>query len=257
MTVRCDFCYAQARMQSRFGQRADEQVWLRLHNVLDLASYLQVAQQTPLRPWVLGVGASHNSHEIELALRQKYRQHVDEVASWMPTDWRMPLQWSKRLLDLPTLQYLLADGIAMQWMKSDPEISAFTVEDPALRLQVMRVAGYDSLVNAWQQGNSMFTGWLSYWKELRPRTTAFNNGLQNIEILLHRQLQMQTNADLDTDYDVLTDSLRILFRRYAFQPAAAFAYLAIIALDIHHVRSDLMQRQLFHGNKDLAEGIPV
>lgn len=257
MTARSDFCYAQARMQSRYGQRADEPVWLRLHNVLDLASYLQVAQQTPLRPWVLGVGASHNSHEIELALRQKYRHHVDEVASWMPSDWRMSLQWSKRLLDLPTLQYLLADGIAMPWMKSDPEISEFTVEDPALRFQLMRVAGYDSLVNAWQQGDSMFTGWLSYWKQVQPRTTVFNIGLQNIESLLHRQLQVQTNADLAADYDVLTDSLRILFRRYAFQPTAAFAYLAIIALDIHHVRSDLMQRLLFQGNKNLSEGIPV
>ena len=78
MTARCDFCYAQARMQSRFGQRADEQVWLRLHNVLDLASYLQVAQQTPLRPWVLGVGASHNSHEIELleALISNERENI-------------------------------------------------------------------------------------------------------------------------------------------------------------------------------------
>jgi hypothetical protein len=257
MTGRCGFSYAQARIQSRFGQRADEQVWLRLHNVLDLASYLQVAQQTPLRPWVLGIGASHNSHEIELALRQKYRHHVDEVASWMPTDWQMPLQWSKRLLDLPTMQYLLADGIVMPWMKADPEISEFAVNDPALRLQLMHVAGYDSLVNAWQQGDSMFTGWLSYWKQVRPRTTAFNNGLQNIESLLHRQLQMQTNTDQAADYNAITDSLRILFRRYAFQPAAAFAYLAIIALDIHHVRNDLMLRLLFQGNKDLSEELPV
>ena len=52
MTGLSDFAYAQVRLQSRFGQRADEHVWLRLHNILDLASYLQVAQQTPLRPWV-------------------------------------------------------------------------------------------------------------------------------------------------------------------------------------------------------------
>ena len=43
----------------------------------------------------------------------------------------------------------------------------------------------------------------------------------------------------------------------AFQPAAAFAYLAIIALDIHHLRSELMLRALFKANDDLTAGLPA
>ena len=80
MSVMSGIAYAQARIQSRYGRRADAGVWLKLQNIHDLGSYLQTAQQTPLRHWVLGLSSSHNSHEIELALRQKYRHHIDEVA---------------------------------------------------------------------------------------------------------------------------------------------------------------------------------
>lgn len=250
-----EFAYVQARIQSRYGQRADEQVWLRLHNIYDLASYLQVAQQTKLHPWVLGISSTHSSHEIELALRQKYRHHIDEVARWMPDEWRKPTRWLKRLADLSTLQYLLAGGLSMEWMKSDPEISGFTVEDPTQRIQAMRDAGCVSLVDAWKQGGSLFSGWLACWNEVQPRTQAFNNCLQDIEKILRDQLLQQATAAYTMDYDVLTDKLSFIFRRYAFQPAAVFAYLAIIALDIHHIRSDLMQRLWFQSNEKVAEGL--
>ena len=256
-----DFAYAQVRCQSRFGLRAEEQVWLRLHNILDLASYLQVAQQTPLRPWVLGLSPGHNSHEIELALRQKYRRHVDDVASWTPANWREPLLWIKRLADLPVLQYLLANGTPLEWMKSDPELSEFTSEDSTLRMQAMRVAGCDSLVKAWQQGDPLFAGWLSHWKKIQPRTPMYSSGLQQLERFLQQQLHLQSRQ-LDsvdevtaaaTDYELITDQLRVLFRRYAFQPAAVCAYLAIIAIDIQHVRSNLMQRLLFQQTDNLVQ----
>ena len=261
MTCLSDFAYAQVRLQSRYGQRADEQLWLRLHNILDLDSYLQVAQQSALHPWVMGIGSTHSSHEIELALRQKYRHHVDEVTSWMSAEWQLPLQWIKRLADLPALQYLLADRAALDWMKLDPDISEFTIDDPTLRLQAMHLAGYDSLVVAWQQGDTMFSGWLSHWKKVQPRTPAFNKGLQKMEDFLHQQLELQQrqpDAEKETaafpaDYDVLTDKLRVIFRRYAFQPAAVCAYLAIIAIDLHHVRSNLMQRLLFQDKEDFAQ----
>jgi hypothetical protein len=48
-----------------------------------------------------------------------------------------------------------------------------------------------------------------------------------------------------------------MFRRYTFQPAAACAYLAIVALDIHRIRADLLQRVFFLESEDLEEGVPV
>jgi len=254
------FTYAQVRLQARYGKRADAGVWLRLQNIHDLASYLQVAQQTSLRPWVLGIGSTHSSHDIELTLRQRYRDHVYEVAGWLPEVWQAPLRWIKRLADLPVLEYLLAGGTPMDWMRSDPYISDFTDEDPALRSQAMRDAGCESLVNAWQQGEPMFKGWLFHWNEARPAARAYNNGLQSMEHLLQAHLLQnaeQTGVALPRDYELAGDELSAIFRRHTLEPAAVCAYLAIIAVDVHHIRSDLMQRIFFQGNADHAEGLPV
>ena len=251
--------YAQTRIQSRYGGRADAGVWLKLHNIQDLGSYLQTAQQTALRPWVLGLSSTYNSHDIEQALRQKYRQHVDEVANWMPTKWHRPLQWIKRLADLPTLQYLLAGGEALEWMKSDPEISDFTVDDIQLRVQLIRAAGNEALVDSWQQHGSILSGWLSQWNSIHPESMYHDRGLKPLEKLLQQQMQLETTQQviaLPSDYEIILDRLRLIFRRYAFQPAAVCAYLVIVAIDLHRVRSDLMQRLFFQAGQDIEEGLP-
>jgi hypothetical protein len=219
-----------------------------LHNIHDLGSYLQTAQQSPLRPWVLGISSSYSSHDIELALRQKYRYHVDEVAGWMPLRWQRALRWIKHLVDLPVLQYLVAGGEPMAWMQSDPALSGFTADDPQLRMHAMREAGQGSLVEAWQQEGAMLPGWLTHWNKLSPGPLASDTGLKRLEQLLReRMLQAvrQKGAALPTDYEDLLDTLRLIFRRHAFQPAAVCAYLVIIAIDLHRLRADLMQRLYF------------
>jgi hypothetical protein len=251
--------YAQTRIQSRYGERADAGVWLKLHNIQDLGSYLQTAQQTALRPWVLGLSSTHNSHDIEQALRQKYRQHVDEVASWMPAKWQRALQWIKRLADLPALQYLLDGGEPLEWMKSDPEISDFTVDEIQLREQLIRDAGNQALVDSRRQQGSILSGWLSQWNSLRPGSVYSDHGLKPLEKLLLEQIQLQTRQpgkSLPADYEIMLDRLRLVFRRSAFKPAAVCAYLAIVALDVHRLRSDLMLRLFFHDVQDFEQGLP-
>ena len=258
MSVFSGMAYAQARIQSRYGERADASVWLKLHNIHDLGSYLQTARQTPLNPWVMGLSPTHSSDDIELALRQKYRQHVDEVAGWMPPGWRKPLQSIKRLTDLPGLQYLVASGEPYGWMKSDPDIEAFTADDPSARLQALHRGGNRMLAEAWQQQGSLLSGWLAQWKRLRPQSSNFEKGLHALENLLRRRLQHQLRHDdaSPVDYETLLDQLRLIFRRYAAQPAAVCAYLAIVAIDCHRIRSDLMQRLYFQYEADLALGLP-
>lgn len=260
MTGLSAIAYAQTRVQSRYGERANAAVWAKLHHIHDLGSYLQTAQQTALRHWVLGLSTSHSSHDIELALRQKYRRHVDEVASWMPTDWQKPLRWIKRLVDLPILQYLAEGGKPLGWMKSDPDIKAFIVDDPLLRLQAIQQAGNRILVGNWQQTGSILSGWLSQWNSMCPKSRYSSQRLQPLEKLLHEQMHQQENrheVPQPGDYESILYQLRLIFRRSAFQPAAVFAYLAIVAVDLHRIRSDLMQRLYFQSGQDLAEDLPL
>jgi len=252
------FAYVQARIQSRYGSRAKKDVWLKLHTIDDLGSYLQVARQTPLRPWVLGINSTHSSHSIELALRQKYRAHVDEVAHWIPGPWQGPIQWIKRLADLPALQYLAEGGDPIDWMNSDPDVNGFTADNPALRLQAMREAGCTSLVDAWQQDDLLIAGWLRHWNNICPETKAFKQGLRQMELLLHSQNQLparQADIGLPAKYVNVENRLRRIFRRYSFQPAAVCAYLASIAIDVQHLRSNLMQRRIFPADDNYIDGI--
>ena len=258
MTVAAGFAYAQGRIQSRYGDRADSTVWLRLDTIHNLGGYLQAAQQTPLRPWILGINANHHSHDIELALRQKHRHHIDEVASWLPPAWRVPLRWINRLADLPALQYLMAGDEALTWMRSDPDIRAFTADDPTTRMQAMRSAGCGDLVDAWQQEQSLVTAWLSHWHGIWPRSRPFEPGLTRLEQAIQRQSSLNAHPREPTspsDYDALNDELRAIFRRHAFQPAGVCAYLAMIAIDLHRLRGSLMLRLLFPDRHERAEGL--
>lgn len=259
MTAFSGMAYAQTRIQSRYGQRADVNVWLKLHNIHDAGSYLQTAQQSPLRHWVLGISATQSSDDVELALRQKYRNHVDEVAGWMPFEWQKPVQWIKRLVDLPALQYLVAGGEPYDWMKSDPEIGACTADDPLLRMQALRQNGSGALVDAWREDGALLPGWLSQWNAMRPASVNTEKGMQSLEQLLRGLLQAQSmqGAALQADHEAIVDRLRLVFRRYAFQPAAVCAWLAIVAADLHRLRGDLMQRFYFQSVQDAAEDLPL
>jgi hypothetical protein len=252
--------YAQARIQSRYGKRADADVWLKLQNIHDLGSYLQTAQQTPLRHWVLGISATHSSHEIELTLRQKYRLHVDEVVNWVPASWRKPLCWIKRLAELPILQYLAAGNKPLDWMVLDVDLGNFTSDDPAARLQAMREAGCSALVEAWLRDGYMLEGWIREWNRVRPKSKITDTGFTHLEKQIHQLIHTQLHQQSDillTDYENAFNTFRRLFRRYAFQPAGVCAYLAIVAIDLHRIRGDLMQRLHFPDNQNLAEGLVI
>lgn len=249
MSSTVSFAYAQARLQARFGERPDEDVWLRLHGIGELGSYLQVARQTVLRKWVLGISPTHDSHDIELALRQKFRSHIDEVANWLPQPWRAALQWTRCLPDLPALQYLLGGGAPAAWMRRDPMLAGFADADTKTDSQVPHLSDCAVLAEKTAQDETLSQGWLRHWRELQPVTTfsdaRFHQSLKNLQTLLQAQLSPQRGATTPMLREALAHRLRTAFRRYSFQPASACAYLALTALDLERLRGDLLQRALF------------
>jgi hypothetical protein len=243
------FDYAQARVQARFGTRPDEHIWLRLQGIGEIGSYLQAARQTGLRRWVLGISPAHDSHDIELALRQKFRTHIDEVANWPPQPWRAALRWLKCLPDLPAIQHLLDGGAATAWMRRDPALAVYTDAASLQPPQSLPASDTAILAKSLQQGDTPFQSWLQHWRELQPkpdRTCAtFQPGMRQLEDLLCTQLTPTTGATTPMLREALALRLRATFRRYSFQPAAVSAYLALTALDLERLRGDLLQRALF------------
>lgn len=242
------FAYAQARLQARHGARPDEAVWLRLQGVGDLASYLQLAQHSPLRPWVLGMQARQSSHEIELSLRRQFRDYVAEVARWLPARWGVALRWLRCLPDLPALQHLLGEEPVPAWMQDDPALQPLASETRSARIEAMQNSDCRCLLKASWQDRPLYEAWFECWQRKWPHAPRLTPGLHTLgQILLTHLRAQQSGSGTSTrrQRETLMPVLQGAFRRYAFQPAAAGAHLALIALDLEKLRGDLVRRVLF------------
>jgi len=242
------FAYAQARLQARHGQRADAQVWRRLHSTGDLANYLQIARQTVLRPWVIGIDSSQSSHDIEFSLRRQFCRYVDDVSHWLPADWRAAFQALKRLPDLPALQHLLVGASVPAWMLDDPGLRPFASESARLRMEAIQASEYGYLLQAWQRGETLYGAWYDNWQHQWPGPARLKVAMEQLGRLLLQHVRSQGSGSVSSTRqrrEVLVTRLNGVFRKISFQPAAAFAHLALVALDLEQLRGDLLSRKLF------------
>ncbi len=248
MTAVARFAYAQARLQARHGQRANQQLWQRLRSSGHIADYLQLARQTVLRSWVQGLHPSQSSHEIELSLRSQFRQYIGDVASWLPGRWRSVAWQLGRLPDLPALQHLLSGAAAPAWMQDDPALRAFVSESIQLRLDALQRSDCDYLVRGWQAGEVLHDAWYDNWRKHWPGPARLNAGMEDLARMFRRQLQArveQPDVPSARLRAALEARLNVAFRKYSFQPAAACAHLGLIALDLERLRGDLLRRLMF------------
>jgi hypothetical protein len=242
------FDYAQARLQARHGQRPDERLWRRLEGIGELSHYLQVARRSVLQRWVAGLQPGQSSHAIELSLRRQLRGYVDEVAGWLPEHWRAPLGWAKRLSDLAAIQHLLSEDAMPAWMSADPALAPFTAGTLAERRKAMHNSDCACLVQHWTPSVRMHLTWMQCWEQMWPHSPRLTAGLRRLGALQATQgaaalagvtdVSGQQRAALQGEYERV-------FRYHTFQPAAAFAHLALVALDTQRLRGAILRRLLF------------
>lgn len=251
MSATAAFAYVQVRLQARHGARPDDALWHHLQGTSDFANYLQLARSTPLRTWVATLDPGQGSDEIEGELRRLFRRHVDEVAGWVPPAWRPSVLWVRRLPDLPALQYLLGDEPVPAWLQADDELRDMGCMPVDSRREAMAHSDCHVFLTASRTGEPLPDAWLSHWRTLWPRTTRQDQGLEALGQALHqylRVLQAERCDSVQTRCEALHAQLVSAFRRYSFQPAAVFSYLALTALELGRLRGDLLVRQLFATN---------
>ncbi|MGD2073658.1 MAG: hypothetical protein PVI91_02160 [Gammaproteobacteria bacterium] len=242
------FAYAQARLQARHGLRPDEQLWHRLQGVGELGHYLQIARSSVLERWVGGMRAEQSSHDIELSLRTQLREYIDEVAVWVPRAWRAPMAWTKRLHDLTAIRHLLTEQELPAWLSRDAALAPFTAGTIAERRRAMAGSDCSCLVQSWDPAVPVYQTWLQCWQQLWPKAPRLAVGLRRLGAIR----ELQASVTLAGVSDVRGEQRAALvgvyeraFRRYSFQPGAAFAHLALVALDLQRLRSGILRRRLF------------
>ncbi len=253
MSAADGFEYAQARIQARMGLHPSEPVWRRLAASRTLSAYLEGARATALGPCVADLSGASDVHEIEQSVRSHLHRCVGEVALWAPEPWRVAVQWLNWLPYLPALRHLLEGAEVRSWMGAAAPLKACLEVAPEARPRVLALAGGAVLVNAWERGESMLRAWGVTWRQRWPACTGqCAAGLNGIAAVLERHVSRFPAAGLRESWPArhaLNARMRHLFRQHTLEPAAAFAYLALVALDLERLRADLTWRALFpsHG----------
>jgi len=241
--------FAQARLQSRHGQRAGEAAWQRLETAREFSALLDAARNSPLRPWLVGITAQSTSRQIEAALRAHWRTCVSEVAGWMPAPWQAAVRWCAVWAELPTLQHLARGGEAAAWMQDDAELRALCAAPAAEQAAALGAGALAPLATAWPAPEAMASAWRVEWQRRLPQPfgDAGDSLTQVVAALLKHGAEFAATPPgpgwlLRRS---LQTRLSLLLRRAALEPAAAFIHVALCALDLERLRGELLGRALF------------
>jgi hypothetical protein len=237
--------YACARIAARLGERPNEAAWRAIAVVRGFAAFLDVARTPPFRRWIGGIAADATPHAVEAALLGHWRALVEELRGWMPEQWHSAIAWAGALVDLPIAQYLARGGASLPWMADDPVLHALS-----------RNAGQPPvggalapLARAWANPEGLFRAWVDEWSRRVPRRPeAARSPLMECARLLvaHRAaLAASSVADGALMRRALVARLSALYRRATLDPAAAFVFLALSALDMERLRGELLRRAVF------------
>ena len=240
-----DLEYACARIGARFGERPSEAAWRAIAVVRGLAAFLDASRTAAFRRWIRGIAIDATPHEIEAALRGNWRALVDEVLGWMPERWHAAIAWAGALVDLPVAQYLARGSDPLHWMADDRVFRELDDHPDGPR----HGSALARLAPAWPNPERLLSAWIAEWSRRIPqRADASGAPLAECGRLLAEQratLMVSSVADGMLVRRTLVVRLSALYRRATLDPAAAFVFLALSALDLERLRGELMRRAIF------------
>jgi hypothetical protein len=235
--------YAFARMSARYGDRAPDALWRRIEHLRDFADALTVVRASPLAAWVVGVGTDASADAIETATRRHWRSLVAEVACWMPAEWAPAIAWCARLTDLPALLQAAHPASSSPWrleeaLYEDLAEDARRGDRGLALLQEAAADGAARVLRAWRtEWARRLPGPVARWPLLGALVTTLDT---------HAQVFRAAHpADGWPLRRALQARLCVAFRRAAFDPSAAFVFLALTALDYERIRGELLRRRVF------------
>jgi hypothetical protein len=236
--------YAHARLGARFGERPDELAWRRIEMIRDIGAMLDATRGSPLGAWIAGLGPDADAHAVELALRAHLRQRVMAIAAWMPPPWRASVEWCALCMDLPVLQHLARGGRVPPWLRDDPLGAALREGDGG-----HADGGPRFLLAAGKRDPDRIAAiWRAEWHRRLPVPVASAPLLADLVRVLgehataFRQPWQVEGGSLRRALHV---RLTRLFRRALLDPAAAFIFLALSALDRERLRGEILRRVVF------------
>jgi hypothetical protein len=241
--------FAHARIWARWGMRLDDVAWRRIETTRELAPVLELARASALTRWLQGVTAEAGLHAVESALRRRWRECVRELARWMPAEWRASIDWCARLADLPAVQHWAREPARAAWLEHDEHLRALdgAAGDAAARAPDVDPAWRDLLGRARGDPASVLASWLQTWRRRLPLhgQAAIERELLPLLVRHVQAFAAPQAADGWGQRRALHARLVALLRRHPVEPLSAFVFLALQALELERLRSEIVGRMAF------------
>lgn len=224
--------YAQARVQARFGRRPALHEFRLLDASRSIAHLHEALRQGPLAAYVAGLGPAPDSDAFEARLRAAWRAACAEVARWYAPEWSGAFATFCARADLPSLELLRGGGAMPAWLRADPVLGEVARHDGEARTGAVRRVLGAALADAFADAAPLALGWQSTWRASWPAV-----GPRLARLLAEAaELQADGGAADERRLSARTARLERLFRRAAGSPAAAFAYLGLLAITLERIR---------------------
>lgn len=269
---RVGLSYAQARLQARYGQRANEAQWQPLLATTGYRAFLEQARGTSLQRWIANISPISTLHEVEQRLRGEFRRHVEMVARWVPASLRPAVLWTRILIDLPVVDYLLRGEPLIGWMLDDEYLKPIAAADAPVRGAVLGQTVYAPLARTKsavagfsRRGLRVdFAGdaplrerWLTEWQRcLNVAETGQHKQIERLvrSVFAHLDSLLARAGEAPMPARAawaLRQELERRFQRYFragfLESSAIFAYLILEALEFERLRGELVSRRIFAG----------
>jgi len=262
MSADPSLAYGYARLSARLSARPDERLWRQLRSARSLQAAVDAVRGSAAAPYVAGVAMRGTIDSIELAFRQHLRARIRELTAWAPQAWRAALRWTEMLVDLPAIAHLLGDEPPPRWLRDDPHLAAYATPDRLQRRARLTQGPLAPLIAAVAQHETprrsgasrrggdrlhpLLRAWQAQWQQRWPRCSEEQRSALQ---LLARTVQSHVAAFATLPMEAstasrerLADRARRQLHDAAGQPAALFAYLLLVALDLERLRGEFVLR---------------
>lgn len=241
------FAHAQARVQARYGRLPAEGDWRRISGIRGLGAWLEDARNGPHRDWVRAFSAASTAADIETGVRELLLAEIDAVAGFAPEAWRDAVHWTQWLALAGVIEHLRRGGELPAWARQVGPLAGLLDDDGALTQARVEGAGLTPLLAP--DAGPLLTLWTHAWRQRWPHPgAAARADLDGLAALCGEQLaafRASTPQRAWTRRQALRERLRFRFHGLGLSPAAPFAYLALVALDLERLRRALLDRALF------------
>jgi len=254
--------YGYARLSARLASRPDERLWRQLRSARSLQAAIDAVRGSAAAPYVAGIAMLGTIDGIELAFRQHLRARIHEVVNWAPQAWRAALRWTEVLVDLPAIQHLRGEAPLPRWLRDDPHLAAYAAGDRIARRArltegplaplLAAVSRHDGAARAGRRGrrgdrlHPLLHAWQVQWQQRWPscsdeQGSALQLLVRTVDAHLAAFASLPTE-DTAASRERLGERLRRQLHDAAAQPAALFAYLLLVALDLERLRGEFVLR---------------